>query len=138
MRLGRSSYVVMCWMFLALGYPTTRIFAQSTATSATAGGALFRLYCASCHGTSGKGDGPLAGSMKVQPSDLTEIAKRNGGMFPSEQVAQIIDGLKPVKGHGGGDMPVWGDAFSKSSDPTPVAERIGRLVKYLESIQAKP
>jgi len=31
---------------------------------------LFRAYCASCHGTGGKGDGPMAASLKVKPAGL--------------------------------------------------------------------
>ena len=37
-----------------------------------------------------------------------------------------------------GEMPVWGDAFAKTADTTPVDEKIRRLVRYLESIQVKP
>ena len=52
--------------------------------------------------------------------------------------AQTADGRTPVKGHGGGSMPVWGDAFTKSSaDATPTDEKIRRLVRYLETIQQK-
>jgi mono/diheme cytochrome c family protein len=112
-------------------------FAQSDVGGAS-GGAIFETYCAACHGRSARGDGPLADSLKTRPADLTLIAKRNGGTFPSDQVARIIDGRNPVKSHGGGDMPIWGDAFAKSTDPMPVAEKIRRLVMYLQSIQAKP
>jgi hypothetical protein len=80
----------------------------------------------------------MASVLSKRPADLTLIARRNGGTFPADIVAKAIDGRSPVKGHGGGEMPVWGDAFSKSADPTPVAEKIARLVTYLESIQAKP
>ena len=65
------------------------------------GGELFRTYCASCHGTAARGDGPLASAMSRKPADLTEIAKRNGGLFPSELVFRTIDGKRPVRGHGG-------------------------------------
>lgn len=101
------------------------------------GGSTFKLYCASCHGQSAKGDGPLASSMKVRPPDLTHIAMRNQGVFPAEQVARTIDGRTLLNGHGR-DMPVWGDAFAQSRiDSTSVAQRIQRLVTYLQSIQAK-
>jgi len=80
----------------------------------------------------------LASSLTPRPADLTLIAKRNGGTFDSDQIARIIDGRKPVKGHGGGEMPVWGDAFAKSVDKTPVEEKIQKLVEYLQAIQAKP
>lgn len=105
-----------------------------------AGAELFRIYCASCHGTTARGDGPVASSMTRKPADLTELAKRNGGLFPSELVFRTIDGKQPVRGHGGPDMPVWGDAFARSragSDPAKVKQMIESLVDYLESIQAR-
>jgi mono/diheme cytochrome c family protein len=105
-----------------------------------AGGELFRTYCATCHGTAARGDGPLADSMKRRPADLTEIAKRNGGMFPADTVFRTIDGRRPVRGHGGPDMPVWGDAFERSrdgGDAEKVRTLIQSLVDYLEAIQAK-
>jgi len=61
-------------------------------------------------------------------------------VFPSEEILKIVDGRQPVKGHGGPDMPVWGDVFARSvesGDPAVVAARIKALVAYLESIQAK-
>lgn len=114
--------------------------ARAQPPSAVTGDYLFRTYCAACHGTSAKGDGPLADSMRRRPSDLTQIAQRNKGIFPSDQVQQIIDGRQPVKGHGGPDMPVWGDVFARSaggSDPSVVQSRIKALVMYLEGIQAR-
>ena len=47
-----------------------------------AGRDSFEFYCASCHGTRGKGDGPIASALKVAPSDLTSLARRNRGAFP--------------------------------------------------------
>jgi len=101
---------------------------------------LFRTYCASCHGTSARGDGPLAASMRRQPANLTEIAKRNGGVYPSEMVDRVIDGRQQVRGHGGPDMPVWGDAFLRTTDggsEATVRLKIQALVAYLDSIQAR-
>jgi len=107
-------------------------------SSSESGSSIFSTYCATCHGTSAKGDGPLASSLTRRPADLTQIAKQNGGTFPSERVAQTIDGRTPVKGHGGGEMPVWGDAFAKSTaDSTSPEEKIRRLVRHIESIQQK-
>lgn len=106
--------------------------------AAAGGSATFSIYCATCHGTSAKGDGPLASMMNKKPADLTQIARRNGGAYPTDVVARTIDGRSPVKGHGGDDMPVWGDAFAKSTaDDTPVEEKIRRLVSYLETIQVR-
>jgi len=105
------------------------------------GGEVFRTYCATCHGPSGRGDGPLASSMRRKPADLTEIAKRNGGEYPSEIVYHTIDGKTPIRGHGGPDMPVWGDAFARSrdgGDAVAVKERIDSLVNFIRTLQVKP
>ena len=135
---GVKTAVVVTGLSLAGVLLAGRADAQST--SAATGDYLFRTYCAACHGTSAKGDGPLAESMRRRPANLTEIGKRNQGEVPADEVRQTSDGRTPVKGHGGPDMPVWGDVFSKSSDggdPAIVAARIKALVAYLESIQAK-
>lgn len=114
--------------------------AQPQIKQAVAGGELFRTYCASCHGAAARGDGPLASSMTRKPADLTEIARRNGGVYPTEMVFRTIDGKNPVRGHGGPDMPVWGDAFARSrdgGDPAKVKQLIQSLVDFLESIQSR-
>lgn len=115
--------------------------AQPQSGSAAAGAYLFRTYCASCHGVTATGDGPLATAMTRKPADLTGLAKRNDGVFPGDLTYRIIDGRKRVPGHGGADMPVWGDAFLKSvqsSDEAAVKVRIQSLVDYLETQQVKP
>jgi mono/diheme cytochrome c family protein len=102
------------------------------------GSSTYRTYCASCHGESARGDGPLATSLRRRPANLTEIAKRNGGVYPREVVFKVIDGRQKVAGHGGPDMPVWGDAFRRSaevSDDGAVAMRIQTLVDYLGTLQ---
>lgn len=142
---ARSKVAVMVASILAAGMmlapgSVTAASAQEYKQSTT-GGEIFRTYCASCHGTSARGDGPLASAMNRKPANLTEIAKRNGGVYPSELVFKIIDGRQPVRGHGGPDMPVWGDVFQKSRDAGD-AERvkavIQSLVDFLGSIQLRP
>jgi nucleotide-binding universal stress UspA family protein/mono/diheme cytochrome c family protein len=125
---------------MALALPAVAA-AQTETKQTVPGGELFRTYCATCHGTAARGDGPLASSMTRRPANLTEIAKRNGGAYPSELVFRTIDGRNPVRGHGGPDMPVWGDAFARSRDGGDldrVKRMIQSLVDYLESIQARP
>jgi mono/diheme cytochrome c family protein len=121
------------------------LIAQTTPTPAPRvtgehGSTLYGTYCASCHGRSARGDGPLAEVMRRRPPDLTEIAKRNNGVFPKEIIFKVIDGRQPVRGHGGPDMPVWGDAFKRSIDvggEEAVKNRIQALVDYLEMIQVR-
>ena len=102
------------------------------------GSSIYATYCASCHGASARGDGPLADSMRRRPANLTEILKRNNGVFPKELIFRVIDGRQPVRGHGGPDMPVWGDAFKRSIDvggEDAVKNRIQAIVDFLETIQ---
>ncbi len=104
------------------------------------GAALFRTHCASCHGSSGRGDGPVAEFLKIPPADLTQIAKQSRGAFPAAQIMRIIDGRQLVRAHGDSKMPVWGDAFSHSlthADEDLVRQKIEALVKYLQSIQER-
>jgi mono/diheme cytochrome c family protein len=114
--------------------------APGAGPTAADGADTFRQYCAVCHGPNATGDGPLAASMRRRPANLTEIMKRGKGLFPDEDVFRIIDGRQPVKGHGGPDMPVWGDAFKQSmvgGDDANVRLRIQSLVLFLKSIQAR-
>jgi mono/diheme cytochrome c family protein len=113
---------------------------HAEARGGVAGSAVFSTYCASCHGVDAKGDGPLADSLRYRPPDLTLIAKRNGGTYPAEKVFKIIDGRDPVKGHGGPEMPVWGDAFKNTTEgykEADVKAKIEALVDHLKSIQAE-
>jgi mono/diheme cytochrome c family protein len=113
---------------------------EGAANYAPLGGYLFKTYCASCHGATARGDGPLADAMRRRPANLTEISKRNKGTYPKDLVYRIIDGRTKVPGHGGPDMPVWGDAFlrtSEASDEASVRHRIQALVDYLETVQSK-
>ena len=117
----------------------TRALADDKIPATVAGSVSFKTYCATCHGADAKGAGPMTDNLRVRPPDLTLIAKRNDGRFPADTVRRIIDGRSPVKGHGGPEMPVWGDAFRSSSDAyseAKVAEKIVGLVEYLRSIQA--
>lgn len=106
--------------------------------AAAVGSTLFRSYCASCHGTSAVGDGPVAEYLKVKPADLTRIAARRGGEFPYSTVVKMIDGREKVKGHGHGEMPVWGDAFQVASGGATeeqAKKKMEQLAHYLWTIQ---
>jgi mono/diheme cytochrome c family protein len=100
----------------------------------------FEFYCASCHGATGKGDGPVAASLKTVPADLTLLAKRNGGTFPRQRVVSLVTGTEPglVTVHGSSEMPVWGPVF-RFLDPSDgrVKVRIENVVAYIETLQSK-
>lgn len=136
---GIVAAILVASAMLAPGLVTNAV-AQEFKQSTT-GDEIYRTYCASCHGASARGDGPLASAMRKKPANLAEIAKRNGGEFPRELVFRTIDGQQPVRGHGGPDMPVWGDVFARSreaGDAERVKAVIQLLVDYLESIQLRP
>lgn len=105
--------------------------------SSIRGDNLYKAYCASCHGEDGRGNGPMAAWMKVAPSDLTLIARRNAGKFPIERVDRIISGVEPLpSGHGTRAMPVWGPVFSQVTRDQDLGKvRIDNLARYLRDIQ---
>lgn len=107
-----------------------------------AGSDLYLRYCASCHGTDAKGNGPLAASLKTAPSDLTTLAQRSGGRFDEGAVMATIDGRREVAAHGSRDMPVWGAVFEDETrrEGKPYQAYVGllqsrSLADYLRSIQ---
>ena len=103
------------------------------------GKAMFKSYCAVCHGVDAKGNGPAASAMKTPPADLTELAKKSNGQYPAPHVAAVIRGQATNPAHGNQDMPVWGPLFSSLSQghEGPVQQRITNLVNYIETLQAK-
>jgi len=97
----------------------------------------YRAYCASCHGKTGKGDGPVAPELKETVPDLTAITEAHGGEFPEARIREIImdDGM--IASHGGREMPVWGPIFHQAERGVDQGNvRVENLVKYLESIQS--
>ena len=137
-KLAVAGAAMLAAMLLA---PLSAAAQDAPMKQTTTGGAVFSTYCASCHGPTARGDGPLAASMRRKPPNLTELAKRNGGEFPADLVFRTIDGSQKVRGHGGPDMPEWGEAFAKSreaGDAERVKKVIQSLVDYLAAIQVRP
>jgi mono/diheme cytochrome c family protein len=101
---------------------------------------LFQRFCASCHGESGRGDGPVARGLSVAVPDLTRISQRYGG-FPTMLIRDTIDGRGPrIDAHGTRTMPVWGYEFwiEEGGDVTAqgqMREIIAKLVDYIRSLQ---
>ena len=100
---------------------------------------LFRAHCAACHGADGKGNGPVAAALKTKPTNLTVLAKNNGGTFPAERVQKFISADEPpLSSHGSREMPVWGPIFHQIEDDRDFGNvRLQNLTKYLETIQQK-
>ncbi|MRU15046.1 cytochrome c [Roseovarius sp. A21] len=105
------------------------------------GQAEYMNSCATCHGESADGNGPLAELMTVPVPPLTNLSAQNDGIFPMLRVIHTIDGRPGIKGHGY-PMPVWGKRFQadvENAGPygaeTLVRGRVLSLALYLESIQ---
>lgn len=137
-----------------LGSAAGRALAQGAGPVLLPGGELttgqleYRDYCASCHGMSGKGDGPVGSVLAKSPGDLTQLSRKNGGKFPFEHVYRTIDGRDAISAHGRRDMPVWGQVFrlrqgSRAGAGAPtlteheIKARIKPLVEYVRSLQEK-
>ena len=103
------------------------------------GAQIFRDYCAACHGTDGKGDGPAAPALRHAPPDLTLLAHRNGGKFPRDRVKAIIAGQEQsVAAHGSREMPVWGPVFHVVERDMDLGEvRLDNVTHFVESLQHK-
>ena len=110
-----------------------------------AGQALFAAHCAQCHGADATGNGPMAEILAVPTPDLTQLAARNGGVFPMEAVARQIDGRAPVLAHGG-TMPIFGPFLSSdgqavfrlpSGQPMMTGMPVAALIVWLEGVQGE-
>ncbi|HZP42239.1 MAG TPA: cytochrome c [Candidatus Binatia bacterium] len=91
------------------------------AAEPSAGEALYRRYCASCHGLEGRGDGPAAGALSPKPTDLT----RSTADVP--ELMRWIDGRATVRAHGTAAMPVWGEVFEQALIEEPHRRRTALL-----------
>ena len=119
--------------------------AAQAAAAALSGMEDYQNYCADCHGLGGKGDGPSRFTipMNPPPTDLTEMAKKNGGVFPFDEATASIDGRKNIPSHARLQMPFWGTTFQKpGKEFTPesnreVKKRIEAITQYVEHLQQK-
>jgi mono/diheme cytochrome c family protein len=124
----------------------TLVLATTARTAAAQSGIRdYQNYCAECHGLTGKGDGPsrLTIPMNPPPNDLTQMARKNGGKFPFDEVVDSIDGRKNIPSHARLQMPFLGTTLQKPGQEfTPesdaeVKRRIEAMARFVESIQQK-
>jgi mono/diheme cytochrome c family protein len=127
-------------------------FAGTTTTAALAadkvdiGKREYESNCIACHGKDLKG-GAYVDFLKVTPPDLSQLSRKNGGVFPFERVYGSIDGRQELKGHGSRDMPIWGKDYQVKAgeyyvdvnyDPEAfIRARIFALIDYINRMQAK-
>ena len=132
--------------FLFASFIAVPAYAQDAGNAGVSGEADFNMYCASCHGEDGKGNGPKAFGLSKPVPDLTTLTVRYGS-FPRERLAKLIDGREVVAGHGDREMPVWGVWFKEEAaeelggaegDEGSVARRVENLIGYVETLQTTP
>jgi mono/diheme cytochrome c family protein len=117
--------------------PPARVPDQSTILPLD-GAKIFRNYCASCHGVNGNGDGPVVPALKRKVPQLTTLARRNHGTFPTARVRSVIAGDESYAAHGSREMPVWGPIFHQIEyDQDLGYVRLKNVTEFLNSIQQK-
>jgi len=126
---------VLIISLVAIGLGAGVASAQGKQASPVDGKAMYKSYCAACHGIDGKGNGPAAPAFKTAPADLTKISARNGGTFPDTKVRRYIQGLDEVAAHGSREMPMWGDYFNSVENRETTQIRVNNLAQYIKSLQ---
>ena len=87
------------------------------------GEGLYASHCASCHGATGRGDGPLAAPLSVRPPELRDLAVQ--GRFTDTELEQLI-----LSGRPGTPMP----PFAREVDSTGAA-KIVAFVRVLPTAE---
>lgn len=127
-------YLIVISVLIAAG-------CSQTAAPEHPGREIYMGYCVSCHGRGAQGDGVYASELSVAPADLTGLAARNGGVFPSSDVMAKIygypgryqDHVMPEFGPVlAGPNVTWTDETGALLE-TPKA--LIDLVEYLKSVQ---
>ena len=85
---------------------------------------VFKFYCAQCHGTGGKGDGPnVTEDFKVSPRNFTK-AKEMNKLSDADLKNVILDGGPAVDKSP--LMPPWGKTLT--------SEQVDGLIKHLRKL----
>ncbi len=104
----------------------------------------YLFLCSGCHGRTGAGNGIVSTKLKVPPADLTKLAANNDGIFPYQEVMNIIDGRQMIESHDVREMPIWGWHFraeAKDSNALlpvepQVKKRVSNLAHYIATLQS--
>jgi mono/diheme cytochrome c family protein len=131
-----AAFATLVGAAVLTGHAQTPAQAPSVLLESLTGRDSFELYCASCHGHAGRGDGPVAAALAKRPADLTTLARRYDGRYPRDAVRDFVIGRgRALPAHGTTEMPVWGPLFSALESDARARVRIDNLVTYIESLQ---
>ncbi len=94
------------WLKQELGDTYNKLVPSATAEQLALGKKIYAKTCASCHGESGKGDGPVSSALKQKPAAFSDLAHSK---FYSDQgrVYIIKKGIKDTL------MPGWESTLSE-------------------------
>ena len=119
--MGNRAMVLAAFLLLPLP-----LAAQETSSDDPTGKALYDRWCAGCHGTDGRGEGPGALTMLPRPRDFTralyQVRTTGSGELPTDaDILHVINVGMP-----GTAMPGWEDFLS--------SQERASLVTYLKSM----
>lgn len=133
--------VVVAGLPLLLGGAAAWVLGQSAdVDQGQRGERLYLIHCASCHGTDGRGDGPMREVLTRLPTDLTRLDA--AGNLWVDAARDVLTGASArwCGVHGRREMPVWGASFVDrgrvGEQREEVAAEIESLLTFLREIQA--
>ena len=92
-KIGRLQ-LLACFIIVLSGIVGHR--AQAQAFGEYSGAETFHRFCASCHGSEGLGDGPVAAVIPIGVPDLTLLRERRGDQFRALALRRINSPTKPT------------------------------------------
>lgn len=139
MNISRVTKTAFAAIFL---FAPSAVIAEDSKDEFALGKAEYVAACAACHGEMADGNGPIATMFKDRVPALTDIAKRNDGVFPFLDIFHIVDGRTEVRAHGN-PMPIFGNRYRVDAEEhgttfgseSQIRARVTELVLYLQSIQ---
>ena len=121
-----SARLVACAALAVLLAPVSAF-----AGDAAAGKAKYDMFCASCHGPTGKGDGPVAVAIKPPPRDFSEGAFKfdtdDSGEPGSDEDLKNLIANGAAKYGGNMMMAPWGGTMT--------SDDIDNVVAYIRSLK---
>jgi mono/diheme cytochrome c family protein len=123
-----SRHLLVSALVLAIVAPSAALAADLAKGKET-----FKMYCETCHGASGKGDGPGAAGLQPPPRDFTKgqfkfDADKNGKVGEDADLKLVIK-KGPGAFGGAAFMPAWEGAISDAD--------IDNLIAVIRSLKAK-
>lgn len=112
----------MRYKFIVSAFLVLGIAAELRAADIQAGKAKYNQLCTTCHGATGKGDGPAAAGLNPKPRDLTATKKTDVELKKVIKEGGAANGLSPL-------MPPWGPSLS--------AQELDNLVAAIRSLGKK-